>query len=138
MKTSIAVAALLVMACAALAGEPLSRRLTDRLVAAGVRVTGVSPESEADKSTWRIDFAPDATKDDQAAAKAIVDAWDVDAEGSAMGRADARTALYKARAEAMAIEQEFAADPDNADMKSDLSAKLVEIDALREKLKAMK
>lgn len=40
-------------------------------------IDGVSLGSTKDKTTWRIDFAPDATLVQRAAAKAIMDAFDV-------------------------------------------------------------
>lgn len=49
------------------------------LDAAGLPVGDVSIGKRNDKATWRITYAPDITKAQQAAALAIVDAFDMDA-----------------------------------------------------------
>ena len=43
-------------------------------------ITGVSLGMLADKTTWRIDFRPEATSQQQADAQAVVDAFDVAVE----------------------------------------------------------
>ena len=43
-------------------------------------ITGVSLGTRTDKTTWRIDFKPEATPVQRTAAQAVVDAFDVAAE----------------------------------------------------------
>lgn len=43
-------------------------------------IEGVSVVDENDKSTWRVDFKPEATSDQRAAAQAVIDTFDVDAD----------------------------------------------------------
>lgn len=49
------------------------------LKAAGISVVDVSIGKRDDRATWRITYAPDITKAQQAAAQAIVDAFDINA-----------------------------------------------------------
>lgn len=125
---------LLVLAHAAFAADPLSKRLTEKLVAAGVKIDGVSPGDDNDKSTWRIDFAKDATNADRAAAKAIVDAWNVKDEGDAAVRAEKRAKLYRERAQLDAIEGELALRPDDAEMVAERDAQKAVVEKLRKEL----
>lgn len=48
----------------------------DQLKVAGILATGVSIGRKDDKSTWRIDFAPEATDEQMANAAQIVAAFD--------------------------------------------------------------
>jgi len=55
-----------------------TNRLHD-LIAALAPIDGVSIGKRSDKTTWRIDFKPEATEQQKAAAQAALDAFDIDA-----------------------------------------------------------
>lgn len=50
-----------------------------QLIAAVCPIYGISIGNEADKSTWIISFAPDATPEQQLAAQSVIDAFDPNA-----------------------------------------------------------
>lgn len=56
-------------------------QLHGNLGAAGIPVYGISIGSKDDKSTWRIDFAPEATDEQKAQAAQLVAAFDVEKAG---------------------------------------------------------
>ena len=74
-------------------------------IAAVCPIDGVSIGRKNDKSTWRIDFRPEATDAQKAAARAALDAFDVAAEAAralaAAGREQAVQAKMRELAEAM-------------------------------------
>lgn len=64
-------------------------RLHQTVSAAAVgNISGVSVSNEADKRTWRIDFADAATPDQRTAAQAALDAFDPNAKSPVISRAE--------------------------------------------------
>ena len=54
----------------------VAARLTRLLARNGVPMTGVSVGDETNKQTWRVDFLPEATPEQQAQAASLLDAYD--------------------------------------------------------------
>lgn len=69
-----------------------------KLVAAGVPIVGVSIGRVQDKSTWRVDFAPEATQADRDTAGKVLTALDLNAPDvpPQMSRLQAKLALKAA------------------------------------------
>jgi hypothetical protein len=73
------------------------------LIAAVAPILGVSIGNENDKQTWHIDFQPQATTQQRAAAQAVIDAFDLAAIQQMQQRIQDRQMVAHATAKAIPV-----------------------------------